>query len=104
MVSLERRTARVGVVAVDLDREGEVAPENVHLVTARSRVHLEAGDAGTAHELQQLDLRRGAGSLGAAGNGEDALQLRRTALAAVARELVAELVLASEAAVVGLRN
>jgi hypothetical protein len=49
-VALERDAARVGVEAVDLDREAEVPPDEVNLVAVDPGIRLIAGDPVAAEQ------------------------------------------------------
>jgi len=57
-VALERDPARVGVLAVDLDHEAAVAPEEVDLVAVDADVGLIAGDLGRPEEAQHPSFGR----------------------------------------------
>jgi hypothetical protein len=87
-VPLESDPAGVGVIAVDLDREVKLGPEEVDLIAVDEGVGFEACDPGPSQQPQQLDLGRGAGALRSAGEIEDPAQPGVAAVVRVAGELV----------------
>ena len=97
-IPLEGEPARVGVVAVDLDGEVELPPQDVHLEAVDSPVQLVAGEACLAKQAKHSPLGRRAGATRAAGKVEDGAQRCVAALAGVAFELLLEAPVRSPAA------